>query len=514
MTQKQVLMSFVLLSLSTLGFGAKPIYSVERVIAAPSELPSNRSTSATYRVCNNAPIPQTLTMSPIPGITQITTTTGACASPFTLNPQQCCLLNLRIRGNEAPLQIKQGPVVCKTHGNGNNVADKFACSQPSYAHSFKTQITPEVPDQNAWISVLVAQHAPPSDLQTYVNNIKYLAPSLKQFHVRVVAGATNYQVFADLIAMLRTAYSDDLLIGFHPDNSSTSYVPWGCTSPDWQCVLNKSIEAMNAVDAIADPNHTGAGFNIFSIEQSYVEPQTPEGYSTVKACLNPGTASSTAICPAGVTIADKPYVSYGSVLPSYGASNQYGPTMLDYGYPQYYNLGKRIINTYSALITATTPYFPAYSAASCLATPEPAYPYNVVDVDTPGAYAPPKIPCFSPTSKPNVYTYTDPPTVNGPSPVLASAYLGYLMTQLEPILPVTPPVVGATVFITLSGEPDFLGAPGWTLDKIAEFNQDLNNNFSRLKTEFPSLFPAGGEDPSSLQYAIWNFEDILKNNPA
>ena len=512
MTQKKIFTSLILFVFSTLGFGAKALYSVEQVIPAASKLPINRSSSATYRVCNRAPIPQTLTTSPIAGITQITTTTGACSDPFTLAPNACCLLNLRLRGNEIGSSIKQGPLVCKTQGNGNNAADRFACSQPSYAHSFNTQIIPEVPNPNSWISILVAQNAPPADLQTYVNNIKHLAPSLEQIHLRFDAGATNYQVFIDLIAMLRTAYSDSLLIGFHPDNSSGSYASWGCTSSDWACVLNKSIEAMNKINATADPNQKGLGFNIFSIEQSYVEPQNPAGYATVKACLNPGKASPTATCPAGVTLASLPYVSYGNVLPSYGASNQYGPTMLDYGYPQYYNLGKHLPSTYSALITAATPYFPAYSAASCLASPAPAYPYNVVDVDTPGAYPQPKIPCFSNT--PNVYTYTDPPTVNGPSPVLASAYLAYLMTQLEPILPVTPAVVGATVFITLSGEPDFLGAPGWTLDKIAEFDQDLNNNFARLKTEFPSLFPAGGEAPSSLKYAIWNFEDILNNNPA
>jgi len=315
-----------------------------------------------------------------------------------------------------------------------------------------------------------------------------------------------------LIAMLRTAYSDHLLIGFHPDNSSGSYDSWGCTSPDWECVLNKSIVAMNTINAQADSNKKNLGFNIFSIEQSYVEPQTPDGYATVKACLNPSTASSSATCPASVTIASQPYVSYGNVLPSYGSADQYGPTMLDYGYPQYYNLGKHLPSTYSALVTAATPYFPAYSAANCLANPAPAYPYNIVDVDTPGAYAQPKIPCFSNT--PNVYTYTVPPTANGPSPVLASAYLAYLMTQLEPILPVNPAVVGATVFITLSGEPEFLGAPGWTLDKISEFNQELNNNFLRLKTEFPSLFPTGAEEPSNIKYAIWNFEAILNNNPA
>jgi hypothetical protein len=512
MTQKQFFMSLGLVMFSTLGFGSKALYSVEQVIPAVSKLPSNRSSSATYRVCNNAPISQTLTTLPITGITPITTTTGACSDPFTLASNACCLLNLRLRGNEINSSIKQGPVVCKTQSKENNAADRFACSQPSYAESFNTQIIPEVANQNSWINVLVAQNAPPTDLQTYVNNIKNLAPSLDQIHLRFDAGATDYQNFTDLIAMLRTAYSDNLLIGFHPDNSNGSYASWGCTSPDWECVLNKSITAMNTINAQADPNQKGLGFNIFSIEQSYVEPQTPDGYATVKACLNPTTASPSAICPAGVSKARLPYVHYGNVLPSYGASDQYGPTMLDYGYPQYYNLGKRIISTDSALITAANPYFPAYSAANCLASPAPAYPYNVVDVDTPGAYAQPKIPCFSNT--PNVYTYTDPPTVDGPSPILASAYLAYLMTQLEPILPVTPAIVGATVFITLSGEPDFLGAPGWTLDKISEFNQDLNSNFSRLKTEFPSLFPAGGEAPSSIQYAIWNFEDILNNNPA
>ncbi len=381
---------------------------------------------------------------------------------------------------------------------------------------------------SGWISVLIAQEVPPTapaDLQIYVAKILKLAPALEQIHLRFAAGATNYQTYADLITLLRAAYGSTLAIGFHPDNSNSSCSPWGCSQgadncpPDpsgcgptdnatWQCILNKSIIAMNTINAIADPTMSGRGFTIFSLEQSSMEnvstgtPSCPTDWlSAIKATLSATTGAIS-----GVTLAS-PAVKFGNVGPSYGGPEIYGTTKLDFGYTQMYNLGKHLTAQFSSLVTSAKPYFPAYSAASCL-PPTGAFPCMVVDVDSNCAYQPPKIPCFGPKNCPNVYMYTDPVSGSGPSPTLASAYVAFLMTQYPPISN-TVPLSGSTVYMMFSGEPEFLGSSGWTLDKINAFNQQLNPNFTALKQRAPGLFPAGGTDPATLKYGIWNYASIL-----
>ena len=360
-----------------------------------------------------------------------------------------------------------------------------------------------------WIKVLIAQEEPPADQQTYVNKIKKLAPALDQIHLRFTAGATNYQAYANLITLLRTAYGSTLKIGFHPDNSTTSCNLWGCTnggcaptsSVTWQCVLDKSIAAMNAINLIADPNKSGRGFNIFSLEQSSVEDVTTaptDSLAAIKSCMQ---GNENAI--PGVRAASPP-VTLGNVGPSYGGQEIYGTTHFDFGYPQMYNLGKNLSSAFSTLVTASPPYFPAYSATSCIAGA--AFPYKVVDVDSNAAYSSPKIPCFGPNNAPNVYTYNDPPN-SGPNPILTAAYVAFLMTQYPPVSN-TVALNGSEVFMMFSGEPEFLGYTGWTLDKIEQFNQQLNTNFTYLKT-VPGLIPIGATDPLTMQYGIWNFASIL-----
>jgi hypothetical protein len=371
------------------------------------------------------------------------------------------------------------------------------------------------PAQNTWISVLIAQYEPISDVSTYVNQIIKLAPKLEQIHLRVTPGATNYSFYASIINLLRTAYGPGLIVGYHPDDSSSSYDGWNCTStPTWQCVLSASISNMNAMNAVADPNKTGQGFNTFSIEQSYVFPADAPTLKNIKACLNPSAAGQGTSCPATPLVTASPVVTFGDVLPSYGGCDpnnlsacEYGVDALDYGYPQYYNKVINLISDYSALVS--NGYFPDYSAKDCINNAP--FPYTVVDVVFPPAptFPHPLIPCTSTTNTPDIYTYPAPSTT-GPSPTLASSYVAYIMTQLPPISGPTN-TNGATVYITFSGEPEFLGAPGWTLDLISEFNTNLNSNFDYLKTNFPTLFPSGGADPHTLKYAIWNFSSILTN---
>ncbi len=373
---------------------------------------------------------------------------------------------------------------------------------------------PAAPRPLSWIKVLVAEDVPPTsqaDLQTYVAKIQVLAPALEQIHLRYRPDGPGDQAYADLIGMFRAAYGSTLAIGFHPDNSSGSCAQlWNCHDGDcattnvatWQCVLSASIDAMNSINAIADPYASGEGFTIFSLEQSYVEDMSNDSpnywLSHIKATLGGSATSLRAVHRAS------PPVKFGTVGPSIGGPEIYGPNGFDFGYPQMYNLRKALPSGFGELVTATTPYFPANSAQACI--DGASLPYSVVDVDSNAAYARPKIPCFGPLNAPNVYTFSDP-THPGPDPILAAAYVGFLLTQYPPVSNIIE-LSGAEVFMMFSGEPDFLGSPGWTLDKIDEFHQQLNVNFALLQS-VPGLIPAGGADPKSLQYGIWNFGSIL-----
>lgn len=98
-------------------------------------LPSNFKQTVQYQVTNTTEITRTLTTVPIAGVSQITTGVGACQAPFTLAPQQSCLLDLQIDASQMPASgILGGPKVCKAQ-NSSTSPDLFLCSEPSPAQS-------------------------------------------------------------------------------------------------------------------------------------------------------------------------------------------------------------------------------------------------------------------------------------------------------------------------------------------------------------------------------------------
>jgi len=105
-------------------------------------LPSNFKHNVQYQVTNKTQITRTLTTVPIPGVSQVTTGTGACPSPFTLAPQQSCLLNLHVNASQMSASgILGGPVVCKTQGANNVSSDLLLCSEPSPANRLGISLT-------------------------------------------------------------------------------------------------------------------------------------------------------------------------------------------------------------------------------------------------------------------------------------------------------------------------------------------------------------------------------------
>ncbi len=515
-----VLASFAQLALS----GSQPLFSISALTSLPRHVASNQSASVEFLVKNNTKRTKTLVMQSISGVTVQTTTTGSCKYPIVLGGGESCILNLVINGAQIPNSITSGPTICQVTANTTS-PNPALCSQPKASESFLiTKTIAADLSQNAWISVLIAQSEPPSDYKTYASQIYALAPQAEQVHVRVspILNPTTdptsnpqYQFFANVIAALRAQYAatPNFLIGYHVDNSHGCEPYWGCTSGDWQCVLTDSITVLNNINALADPGKKGYGFNIYSIEQSYVIPVDPTNVSNVKACLSPGLGGT---CPISTTAS--PSVQYGDVLPSYGSSDIYGPNSFDYGYPQYYNLVESLTaDNGNILVTSDSDsYFPPSSAANCISG---SYPYNVIDANLTGhpipasAPRPPLIPCFDPNVPTSPYpnpandVFTEGNTAN---PSLAAAYDAYLMTQLPPIVTQVD-TNGATVYITFSGEPEFFGGTGWTYANINSFNQILNSNFTRLNTLIPGIIPSGA-NTSQIKYAIWNFEQILANN--
>jgi hypothetical protein len=521
---------------ATLSFSGTPLLSITPITPPLLQIANNGTQMALiYEVKNNTQNNSLMqfVMTPIPGVTQITDSTGVCNSS-TSTPS--CLLYLNFDGTQTPKTFQGGPVLTTASTS----------SQPNQSHSLHfTTDTPSNTVDNTWISVLIEQDpapsasgTPPNDLSTYIKKIQKLAPHLQQFHVRVTPApyaphSPIYQQYADVVSGMRAAFNTPLIIGFHPDNSMTedSCLGWGCDAKacalppaEWgitqlSCMLNASIQTMNAITELLPP---GQGFDTFSIEQSYVEPietcplspppapQPPACLQQIKACLCPqGTQTQNGTpcpninpenCIPGVTLAS-PSVTFGDVLGSYGSSDLYGPTKLDFGYPQYYNLGKKIISDYDALISGG--YFPA-SSTSCQTRPFPE-PLYVVDVDTSGSYAP-EIPCHESGQVDVANIYTNP-SASTPNVTLAANYLAFIMTQYPPIQEAID-TNGATVYITLSGEPNILGAPGWSLTNLYQFNYNLGINFLYLMKLYPTLFPEG---IPSMQYAIWNFGSILNN---
>jgi hypothetical protein len=82
-----------------------------------------------YKVLNQTTLTRTLTMTPITGVSQITTGTNVCSNPFTLQPNASCLLTLAVNPSPTDFIISGVPTICKTQGEGNNNPSPFLCSQ-------------------------------------------------------------------------------------------------------------------------------------------------------------------------------------------------------------------------------------------------------------------------------------------------------------------------------------------------------------------------------------------------
>lgn len=93
--------------------GTQPKFTLIPTTPTTKRVPVNGVDTVGYLVTNQTELTRTLTIVPIAGIRQNTSGVGVCSSPFTLAPQESCLLNLVLSGEALPKQIIGGPKVCK-----------------------------------------------------------------------------------------------------------------------------------------------------------------------------------------------------------------------------------------------------------------------------------------------------------------------------------------------------------------------------------------------------------------
>ncbi|MDF1828409.1 MAG: YncE family protein [Legionellaceae bacterium] len=134
--KQPLLISLLVCTVTSLFAGAQPLFTFDPTTPTTIRVIAGEIAPAQYRLTNQMSRPQTLTLYPTPGITQVTTGTGACSNPFYLEPNQSCLLNLAINGDLAPTILT--PQVCKA--DANNHPDPFLCARSSQANSLNIQV--------------------------------------------------------------------------------------------------------------------------------------------------------------------------------------------------------------------------------------------------------------------------------------------------------------------------------------------------------------------------------------
>lgn len=128
------LIIFFLGGITILHAQTQPKFSIVPTTPTDVLILRNDTTTVQYRVTNNTKITRTLVMTPIAGITPDTNGAGFCSNPFTLAPNESCLLTLPIVPQTLQKNaIVGGPVVCKTKSATNNSPNPLLCSQPAQA---------------------------------------------------------------------------------------------------------------------------------------------------------------------------------------------------------------------------------------------------------------------------------------------------------------------------------------------------------------------------------------------
>ena len=125
-------LGWLLLLLSEVAFASKSLYSITPIGTSIVLVPQNFKASVNYRVSNQTQQTQTLSFQESFGLTQLVQA-GSCDNPFTLGPNESCVLSLWVDGNDiVSAGTLQGPEICKLNS-------RFFCSLPEAQHLIKTK---------------------------------------------------------------------------------------------------------------------------------------------------------------------------------------------------------------------------------------------------------------------------------------------------------------------------------------------------------------------------------------
>ncbi len=154
----------------------QPKFTIIPQASSTVTVATNDTAHIKYIVTNKLPLQETLTMTPVNGITQVTTTgSNACQKPMVLNPGESCTLVLSINGSQFPVNqtttVNKSPQICIG-------TSKLSCSQPSTAN---------------WLKVTVVNHYAVTVTASGDGNETIQAPTTKTI---VEGGAADFIVTA------------------------------------------------------------------------------------------------------------------------------------------------------------------------------------------------------------------------------------------------------------------------------------------------------------------------------
>lgn len=383
-------------------------------------------------------------------------------------------------------------------------------------------------NQLCTVSVLIEQNSVEDD--DYPELLARV-PGLQQLHLRVsppgpLLGQGGFPATGIAAATVATiekirSVNQTVKIGFHPDLSVSgisSYTNWGCKNQDNDCLFSHSINLMNAINLMLDADMQ---ISIYSLEQSYPIPTDASSVAKQKQCLQ-GIRSSTCPIPSVVP------VQYGYVAPSCMDDGLFGPGGYDYGYPQMYgtfgpnNISKDhpqynwIFSSESSYQTIPASSYPGGAWPSVnqgfvlvdslqiiSGNPPPFSPEQVIPVD---------LTSFTDGDIHSIYElYQATPQAAGQT-LAGMVAFKYGNQGKAPGFPCGPIGTSNPRFFTLTGEPEFLGSPGWTIPKLNTFYESFSASFGQ--------FGVNSSAVNSMVHAIWGFDtmtgpgNLLGTDPA